>query len=96
LFGVPLLVEEDLVDVANWLCDAGAGWVLPHEDAGSSRRAERACRVGLCETGAALGEAVDVRRLVEVAAEATEGVRAKVVGKDEYDVWLVVFLFSGG
>ena len=72
--------------MADWRRDAGAGWVLPHEDAGSSRRAERACGVGLCETGAALGEAVDVRRLVEGAAEATEVVRAKIVGEDENNI----------
>ena len=41
------------------------------------------------EARAALGEAIDVRGLVEGAAEAAEVMRSKVVGEDEDDVRFV-------
>jgi len=69
--------------------DASAGRVLADEDARTRGRAERAGGVGLSEARATLGQAIDIRGLVEGATEAAEIMRAQVVGEDEDHVRLV-------
>ncbi len=59
---------------------------LAGEDAGPRRRADRAGGVGVGEPHPLPGQAVDVRRLVELAAVAAHVGPAQVVGKDEDDI----------
>ena len=69
--------------------DAGTGRVLAGQDARASRRAERAGGIRLREPDAAGGQAIEVGRLMILAAEAGEVAPAEVVGQDQDDIRLI-------
>ena len=59
------------------------GGVKPRQDRGARRGAGGARRIGVRELRAALGEMIDMRRLIIVAAETTEIGPAEVVDEEE-------------
>ena len=77
------LVRRGRADVIG---DAGPLRPLARHDAGACRRANRASGIGVGESRAVAGQAVQVRRLVEGAAVAPEVALPQVVGEKEQHV----------
>ena len=75
----------EAVDSADRV-DAGARTVLAAHQCGARRLAITAAGVAACESHSVLGEAVDVRRFVELAAEAGDVGVAEIIGQNEDDV----------
>ena len=69
--------------------------VLAGEDGGAAGRADRVGAEAVGEAHAAVGDAVDVRRLVDAAAVGGDGVGGVVVGHDEEDVGLGALPWRG-
>ena len=76
-------------EMADGRGDAGTGRVLAGQDARACRRTERARGISLRQADAAGGQAVEVGRLMILAAEAGEVAAAEVVGQDQDDVRLI-------
>jgi len=84
-----LLLQMHLREVAARGGDAGARGVLSDHDARPRGGAKRAGGVGVGESHASRGEAVEVRRFVEGAAEAAQIANAQVIGENQHDVGAV-------
>ena len=80
--GDELLFQNHRRQMAGWGSNASARGMLTDHNARTCRRTEWTGRVGIFQPHALRCEAIDVRRLIVIAAETSQVVSTEVIGKD--------------